>query len=321
MLPILRNKLMRSMKKWLIPIQTLLTIVALIAIGCARAPSELTEETGVLLLHLSDSPIDADNVAGVFITITEIQYEQNGEWLTFEDFDGPQIHDLLELSGESSALLDELELPAGQYSQIRFVLDIPEEGTDPPADPGCYILFADESIKPLFITTGGSSSFEAIGQFEIYANGRSDITADFEVRNAVYLTGDGQNQRYIFNPTIRLVVTHQSGNIGGMITNGSSYTDVIIYVYDAGTWDDSEDDDPEDQEFRFPNAVTSVKMDEEGNYILALLPTGTYDLVVTGFNDHIFGEVLDFISDVEVHTGYDVENPGDPTTIRHIEIP
>lgn len=262
------------------------------------------EGTGTLRLNLSDAPIDTANVTGVYITINEIQYHLNGgdgEWVTLEEFEGPQTYNLLELTGGSLALLGEFELPAGQYTQIRFMLDIPEQGSTP-TSPGCYIEFTDETTAPLFVPSGGSSGYKAVGAFEVPVNGEVEVTADFDVRKAVHVTGQGQNQRYILKPTIRLIVNDQAGNISGLITNGSSYTDIIVYAYEDGTWSDTEDDEPVGEEPRFPNAVTSGKMDEESNYTLALLTAGTYDLVVAGFNDDVFGEVLGFISDVEVQS-------------------
>ncbi|MFO7996840.1 MAG: hypothetical protein R6U93_06860, partial [Dehalococcoidia bacterium] len=56
-------------------------------------------------------------------------------------------------------------------------------------------------------------------------------------------------------------------------------------------------------ESRFPNAITSGKMDDEGNYVLAFLAAGTYDLVVAGYDGADFGEVLGFVSDVAVVSG------------------
>lgn len=262
------------------------------------------EGTGTLRLYLSDAPIDNANVTGVYIKINEIQYHLNGgngEWVTLEEFEGPQTYNLLELTGGNFALLGEFELPAGQYTQIRFMLDIPEHGS-PPTSPGCYIQFEDETTQPLFVPSGGSSGYKAVGAFEVPVNGEVEVTADFDVRKAVHVTGQGQSQRYILKPTIRLIVNNQAGTIGGSITNGSGYTDIIVYAYQYGTWDDTEADEPPAEQNRFRNAITSCRMGEGGQYALALLFAGTYDLVVAGFDGDAFGEVLGLISGVEVQS-------------------
>jgi len=170
-------------------------------------PGEQPLETGTLKLYLSDAPLDAENVTGVYITINEIQYHLDGKWITCEEFESPQIYNLLELTGGNSALLGELTLPAGNYTQIRFMLDIPEKGPHP-VNPGCYIEFADNSTEPLFVPSGGQTGYKATGRFEVTANETVEVTADFDVRKpgAVHVAGS----RYILNPTIKLIVNDQS---------------------------------------------------------------------------------------------------------------
>ena len=47
-----------------------------------------TLRTGILKLYLSDAPRDAENITGVYITIDEIQYHIDGEWITCSEFVG-----------------------------------------------------------------------------------------------------------------------------------------------------------------------------------------------------------------------------------------
>ena len=284
------------MKKILLSVGIILAVLAASVAGCAELDGEL--ETGTLKLNLSDAPIDAHNVTGVYITINAIQYHLDGQWTTCEEFEGPQTYNLLELTGGNFVLLGDFTLPAGHYTQIRFMLDIQEIGP-PPANPGCYMEFADNSTEPLFVPSGGETGYKAIGQFTVPVNGEVEVTADFDVRKSVFIA----YSVYILNPTIRLIVNDQAGSIAGNITNGSEYTDIIVFAYEDETWVASEAAEPAEGESRFPNAVTSGKMDDEGDYVLAFLAAGTYDLVVAGYNGANFGEVLGFISDVEVVGG------------------
>lgn len=159
-------------------------------------------ETGTLKLYLSDAPLDAENVTGVYVTINEIQYHLDGQWVTCEEFVGNQTYDLLELVGGNLALLGNFTLPAGNYTQIRFMLDITEKGSHK-TNPGCYIEFADNSTEPLFAPSGGETGYKAIGRFEVTANGTVEVIADFDVRKAVVVAGSS----YILKPTIKLTVT------------------------------------------------------------------------------------------------------------------
>ncbi|TET56598.1 MAG: DUF4382 domain-containing protein [Dehalococcoidia bacterium] len=174
----------------------ILVVLAAPGVGCRQAV-----ETGTLRLYLCDAPTDAKNITGVYITIDEIQYHRDGQWLTCEEFVGPETYDLLELTGGNSTLLGELTLPSGNYTQIRFMLDIPEMGS-PPSSPGCYIEFADNSTEPLFLPSGGETGYKAIGQFRVPVNGTVEVTADFDVREAVVVA----HSFYILKPTIKLIV-------------------------------------------------------------------------------------------------------------------
>jgi hypothetical protein len=190
------------MKKLLLSITIVLAVLAASAVMSCTAPEqELGTGTGILELYLSDAPIDTENVTAVNITIQEIQYHRDGEWITCQEFEGPQTYDLLELTDGNSALLGDFTLPAGNYTQIRFMLDIPEMGQNP-VSPGCYIEFDGNSTEPLFVPSGGESGYKAVGQFTVPVNGTVEVTADFDVREAVHLAAS----RYILKPTIRLIV-------------------------------------------------------------------------------------------------------------------
>ena len=276
----------------LLSVSIILVVLAASGVSCGEASG-----TGTLELYLSDAPTDAENVTGVYITINEIQYHLNDQWITCEEFEGPETYNLLELTGGNSTLLGELVLPGGHFNQIRFMLDIPEMGQNP-ANPGCYIEFTDNSTQPLFVPSGNVTGYKAVGGFEVPVNGTVGLTADFDVRKAVVLA----DSHYILKPTIRLVVNNEAGRISGLITNNSGYTDIIVFAYEDGTWADTEDDDPVGEGSRFPNAVNSGKMCDDGHYRIPLLAAGTYDLVVAGYDGVDFGEVLGFISDVEVES-------------------
>ena len=168
-----------------------------------QTPPEQALGTGILKLYLSDAPMDTENVTGVYIAINEIQYHLDGQWITCEEFEGPQTYNLLELTGGNFALLGELTLPAGYYTQIRFILNILEEGSSS-ANPGCYVEFADNSIQPLFAPSGGKTGYKAIGFFEVPVNGTVEVTADFDVHKAVVVAGSS----YILKPTIKLIVNY-----------------------------------------------------------------------------------------------------------------
>ena len=184
------------MKKVLLALAIIVGVLGASVVSCGESSG-----TGTLALYLSDAPLDAENVTGVYITINEIQYNLNDQWITCAEFVGPQTYDLLELTGGNFILLGELTLPAGNYTQIRFMLDIAETGSHK-VNPGCYIEFADNSTEPLFVPSGGETGYKAIGQFEVPDGGTVEVTAGFDVCEAVVVA----DSHYILNPTIKLIV-------------------------------------------------------------------------------------------------------------------
>jgi hypothetical protein len=262
------------------------------------------EETtkGTLTLSITDAPIDMTTVSGVYLTVTEIQLNKSGsDWYTFEEFEGPQTFNILELTGGESALMGSFAMDAGNYTQLRFILDAPELGNANPSNPGCYIKFNDGTEKPLFVPSGSQSGWKAVGAFKVPSNGDVAITADFDARKSVMK--QGSNEFYILKPTIRLIVDDQAGKITGGVTGIPADTDIIIYAYEDGTYIDSEADEPtSDTIARFPNAITSDKVCDDDSYHLSFLAPMTYDLVVTTSIDGEFQEVLGIVEDVVVES-------------------
>lgn len=297
------------MKKYLIAI---IFFAAAFLISTGLTGCKVFSSGGTVSLSITDSPIDASNVSGVWITVKEIQYHRSDTtgWVSMEGFQGPQKINLLELTDGSSKLLGELNLYAGHYTQIRFILDIEEMSANGsvPQNPGCYISFNDGlPDAPLFVPGSGVSGYKAVGAFDVPVNGTVSITADFDVRKAVVKMGNGS---YILKPTIRLVADHEAGKIAGEVTNYTGTGNLLIFAYEDGTYKDTEDDDPvaaadpELTEPRFPGSVAGTGVSAAGDgslhYVLSFLTEGIYDLAVAEYNGDTFVKTLGFVSNVSV---------------------
>ncbi len=260
------------------------------------------DNKGTLNLSITDAPIDSDGITSVYITVSEVQYHMGGgnDWAVFEDFDGPQKFDLLELTRGESEMLGSFEMEAGQYTQLRFMLEAPAHDMGPEENPGCYLEFEDGSTQNLFVPSGAETGYKAVGAFSVPVNGSVDVTADFDVRKSVVKAG--ASGKYLLKPTIRLIVDDQAGQIAGGVSNIPEGSEAVIYAYEDGTYSEAEADDPADEETRFPNAVTSDVVDEAGEYHLAFLAPGNYELIVVETIDGEFNDVLGIIEDVEVES-------------------
>src|SRR5690554_2029580 len=137
-----------------------LTAVFALALLFASCSDDTTDEKGTLKLSITDAPLDTDGVTAVNITVNEIQYHiKDNEWKTFENFEGPKIYNLLELTDGESDMLGQFELGTGIYTQLRFILDAPEKGQSTPSNPGCYLEFDDGTTQALFVPSASQSGF------------------------------------------------------------------------------------------------------------------------------------------------------------------
>lgn len=252
-------------------------------------------EYGTVSLNLTDAPTDAENVAGVYVTITGVEYRKEGEsWQAFEDFSGPQTINLLELTEGKTTLLGDFPIQEGIYTGLRFKLDAAENGGNPSSE-ATWLEFKDGTRQPLFVPSGTKSGYKAIGNFTVPVNGFVAITADFDLRKSVVEAG--KSGKYLLKPVIRIIVNKQAGTISGTFSGYEKEADakLVVYAYEGGSYNEGEMAEPAEEEIRFPNAVSSASINEEGSFMLPFLAPGVYDLVIASYSEGVFKEVIKVI--------------------------
>ena len=285
----------------------LLASAAAIAIiflsGCPVLDTIGTATTGNAVVSITDAAVDDETITGIWLTVEDIQFNRGtsevSDWMEVEGFEGPVLFNLLDYVNGKSEELADIELPSGQYNQIRFMVSAPEKNEAPPQNPTCYVSFSDRDNEPLFIPSGSSSGFKAVGAFQVPINGTVNIIADFDVRKGLIYAGN----RYILKPTIRLEVMDEAGKITGSIFGTGPYETVTVYAYEHGTYDASEADlpAPGSEDVQFPNAVTSAKIDNQEFVLPFLSPKVTYDLVFAhSLADGTFQGVIDSTTHVDI---------------------
>lgn len=256
---------------------------------------------GTLNLSITDAPIDTDGIEKVFITVSEIHYHTTeNNWNVFEDYEGPKTFDLLDLQRGNSELLGSFQLEAGTYTQLRFMLDAPVFGLGQHSNPGCYLEFEDGSAKNLYVASGAQTGYKTVGAFTVPMNGSVDVTADFDVRKSIVRSG--VTGMYMLRPTIRLVVENEAGQISGNVSNVPEDQQIVVYTYEKGIYAGSEANEPDQEQTRFPNAISSDRVDESGRYHLAYLASGLYDLVIAAVSEGEFLNVTGVLENIEVES-------------------
>lgn len=262
--------------------------------GCDRIESG----NGRASFYLTDGPLEAENVSEVVISISKVEVFGPEGWTTVKEFESPEAINLLELQGGETFFLDERELVSGLYDQIRLGLtsSVNVNGDNPPH----YIKFNDETIEEITIPSGAQTGYKVVGDFTIPDGGVTSIIIDFDVRKSVVKAGN--SGKFILKPTLRLIEDANVGSIEGTVS-GEFDSNLVVYAYNGGEYNVNEIE-PNADGLVFENAVTSSNVDGTGNYHLAFLPSGTYDLIIASFDSEGgFLEVVGEESDVELGAG------------------
>lgn len=253
--------------------------------GCGGGgTSESSSATGTVALSLTDAPVDNEAISAVYVTFDSLQYQYadgNDSWQDV-NLTESRIVNLLALQDGNTTLLNQVDLPAGEIAQVRFMIDTEK----------CYVV-VDEQNKTLEVPSGDQTGYKAVGGFTIPAGGTVNVTADFDLRKSLTITG---KDRYILKPTIKIVDNSEVGEINGTVTVDTNGSTAVIYAYEDGTWDSNETNATNN----FRHAVSSTKV-SNGDYILPWLSAGVYDLVVASYDvNGDFEAVMGFVNNVTV---------------------
>jgi Domain of unknown function (DUF4382) len=229
---------------------------------------------GKLILSITDSPLDADDVKGVNLVLTNIEIKRKEEWKSLKAFDQPQGINLLAFAdGKSFPIVDQLVEP-GTYSEIRFSLNV-SNGSALIRNPLCNIEFTDGTTNVFLLPVATAPEFIINKEISIKPNQILDLTLDVDVRKSI--AKNALNQ-YIFTPSIRTLATFETGSITGKILNLPESDRIVVFAYTAGQYTSGESN--EAAGIRFRNSITASKV-KKSKFTTAFLEAGTYDLIFT----------------------------------------
>lgn len=273
-------------------IVTLMAVAAL-AVGCSDGTSS---DPAYVSLALTDAPGDVDSV---WVEIDEI-YLQGGAadgrtpLLSSEDADGLGLIELTRLPGTTVDLVSDVEVTAGNYGQLRFVIEgavLETEGGDvytlnashPHGTPATGSLTCpsctESGIKVLL--PGDVANLEA---------GAHIIVIDFDVAQSFgHPTGDPT--KWVMHPVIRGAELGFTGAVTGVVdverdTEGEPL--VTIPECPAGT--------PRNLTAFVPSAEAQTLTDDLGDPVVAttaVAEDGTFSFPYLTPDDYDFGYVVD----------------------------
>ncbi len=318
--------MMKALTRKLSQISLLLSAVLLLA---ACGSSDSTSTTGISLtspsnnlvtLKFTDAPVD--EAEAVVVEFSAVTFKSaDGEDVTF-NLDPAQSIDLLALQGsESQALVENVEIPAGDYNQIRLAVNAEFDDV-----MDSYITI-DGTQYELRVPSGSQSGLKLNTPFTIaagtvgmtVADENSVYTIDFDLRKSI-VNPVGQ-PGYFLKPVLRLVQNINTGTISGTVDGslliGANCSDELPMTGNAVYVFSGENITPDDIDGTEVESVTTALVNHDGdtgfyNYEVGFLSAGDYTLALS-CNADIDSSETDGVkfytaSNVSVDAGEDTEH-------------
>ncbi len=166
-------------------------LLSVVLFGCTEDIGPVTpdtpavKETGTLILHITDQPLEGLKALNVTISKIEIRLvpeKGENEWVVFSEEE--KAFDLMQLSGVTG-LLGEKERPVGKYTQIRLTVKSAE------------VVLEDDSVHATEIPGG---TVKLVKAFEIREGKTTELVLDFRPES---VKKAGPN--YVMTPVIKVL--------------------------------------------------------------------------------------------------------------------
>lgn len=239
----------------------LLLAAVLILISGACNEIRNGDETGRVILKVTDAPFDISNIESALVTITKVELKEEGdgncevcEFITLSE--DTVILDLIDLrNGVTETLLD-MEIPAGRYDMVR--LYIYEAGLK---------LKDSEVIHRLKIPGGSQSGIKVFLRpaLEVSEGSLEEVLLDIDLSRSFILRGNpAHNNGFIFKPVVRAANMAKAGCIRGVVTDTEG-----MEISGASVWIEQD------------TVTATTFTDTQGFYAIIGVPAGTWSVSAT----------------------------------------
>ena len=304
-----------------------LAAIALAVAGCSGSSSSSVGSnnaaagsgTGTLGLYLTDAP--RTDVAEIWVEIDAINVKPAGSGPALEfDLDPDLSVELLGLTPDSAAtLLDDVDVPAGQYDWIELVVNAEFDNI-----PDSYVI-EDVGGGQVELRVP-SGSVRLVSGFTITADRATRFMIDWNARKGL-VHPPGQ-PGYMLKPAFRIIDMTEYGRLSGTVAmdlitpetadnqcnadSPAADPDVgnVVYIYldNGAVPDDIDGIDSMTDPNLDPVATADVSQDSSGNYTYStILTPGLYTVAFTcqgGLDDPAADDAILFTpgADIEIVT-------------------
>jgi hypothetical protein len=224
-----------------------------------------------VVFKITDAPFPADLVEEAYVTIDWIKLLKAGKENAYDEeeaesenasfvlveLEEPATFNLLDLRNGLTAVLAEVELPAGSYSEIR--LHVTDAG----------IVLKNGLEYPLKVPSGDASGLKLkLASALTLADGEyAEVLFDFDVNRSFVMKGNANHIiGFNFKPVVRAVAhlgTH-TGEVAGNVADadGNDIENAVLTLMEG------------------EEVITTALTSEDGFYAMIGISPGTYTLVL-----------------------------------------
>jgi hypothetical protein len=214
---------------------------------------------GTLGVGLTDAP--ACGFDAVNITVNKVRVHQSSSasdtdsgWSEITLSPAKKIN-LLTLTNGVLESLGTTTLAAGRYTQVRLVLDPNANNTT----VNSVVPTGSAVEQPLETPSAVQSGIKLVNEFDVTAGQRTDLVLDFDACKSVVTRGNG---KYALRPVVKVIPTAVNG-INGFVSTALLGSRVSVSAQQNG------------------NVIASTVPSSTGEFFLARLAPGNYDIVIT----------------------------------------
>ncbi len=287
------NQNLRKMKNKTIVLSVILALLAFTLVQCSSDDVEKEGETGQVSIKITDSPSDDANISGTFITVSDVKVDGK----SVEGF-AKQSFEISALQNGNTRTLFAGHLKADNYSKISLVLDVEADAAG--NSPGCYVLDTSGKKHSLAASSETTMEIELQKDMQVSAASQNNIVIDFDLRKSIVRqtdTSTGSNYKFVaqadMKTALRVAAENKTGSLKGKVNN-TLFTGkkVVVYAYKKGTFNaTTELSAVLSGKAMFGKAVTSASVGQDGNYHLAFLEEGDYEIYLASFGADTSGKM------------------------------
>ncbi len=248
--------------------RTLMTAAVLLALLPAACVDEAGGPgSGEVQVLLTDAPFPFESVERVDVFIEQVdaseQVDTSGAGVTWATIARPQqAFNLLELQRGSTALLGNVNLPAGQYRAVRMSID--------PARSRIVLVGGQDAVVHWPVTPGGLIVMHALVEQPLAVAAGAKIILDFDVGRS-FVVLESAPPQFVFIPYIRAFNDAGTGSLSGTVSHNTlrlynSLANIRVTVLQG---------DPNQPQDTW-GVVSAGRTVGQGGYTVPFLPEGDY---------------------------------------------